>query len=211
MKVYVLCFCSHGFIWLLQERIIIVLFRLEEVYLQLFLCLNFMIMATAQVTEKEMNPKDDDQYKVWKTLDHPTKLKLLHQITCSVVESFLAVNWAVKDDTHYILVGRLMCIIQCFSCLIFDLQTLCGHDDSINDIQCSPYDDALVVSASEDKTVQCILFSVLLLVVTDFFQSFFSFFVVRTNFTSSILGTMKLKSGLRKITRPKKENRLASP
>ncbi|CAN7014268.1 unnamed protein product, partial [Brassica rapa subsp. trilocularis] len=184
----VLCFCSHGFIWLLQERIIIVLFRLEEVYLQLFLCLNFMIMATAQVTEKEMNPKDDDQYKV--------------------VESFLAVNWAVKDDTHYILVGRLMCIIQCFfSCLIFDLQTLCGHDDSINDIQCSPYDDALVVSAIEDKTVQCIL----LLVVTDFFQSFFSFFVVRTNFTSSILGTMNLKSGLRKITRPKKENRLASP
>ncbi|WZY85530.1 hypothetical protein YC2023_031914 [Brassica napus] len=166
------------------------------------------IMATAQVTEKEMNPKDDDQYKVWKTLDHPTKLKLLHQITCSVVESFLAVNWAVKDDTHYILVGRLMCIIQCFfSCLIFDLQTLCGHDDSINDIQCSPYDDALVVSAIEDKTVQCIL----LLVVTDFFQSFFSFFVVRTNFTSSILGTMNLKSGLRKITRPKKENRLASP
>ncbi|KAH0935476.1 hypothetical protein HID58_012593 [Brassica napus] len=135
MKVYVLCFCSHGFIWLLQERIIIVLFRLEEVYLQLFLCLNFMIMATAQVTEKEMNPKDDDQYKV--------------------VESFLAVNWAVKDDTHYILVGRLMCIIQCFSCLIFDLQTLCGHDDSINDIQCSPYDDALVVSASEDKTFFC--------------------------------------------------------
>ncbi|CDY10986.1 BnaA03g46450D [Brassica napus] len=206
MKVYVLCFCSHGFIWLLQERIIIVLFRLEEVYLQLFLCLNFMIMATAQVTEKEMNPKDDDQYKPVET-----GLQFKSYIDDKVVESFLAVNWAVKDDTHYILVGRLMCIIQCFSCLIFDLQTLCGHDDSINDIQCSPYDDALVVSASEDKTVQCILFSVLLLVVTDFFQSFFSFFVVRTNFTSSILGTMKLKSGLRKITRPKKENRLASP
>lgn len=33
------------------------------------------IMATGQVIVEEMNPKSDDQYKAWKTLDHPTKLK----------------------------------------------------------------------------------------------------------------------------------------
>nr|VDD40151.1 unnamed protein product [Brassica oleracea] len=39
------------------------------------MCLNFMIMATGQVIVEEMNPKSDDQYKVWKTLNHPHKIK----------------------------------------------------------------------------------------------------------------------------------------
>ncbi|CAN6879265.1 unnamed protein product [Brassica oleracea var. botrytis] len=179
------------------------------------------IMATGQVIVEEMNPKSDDQYKAWKTLDHPTKLKAVASnhllssfyrfavaggnmvticelpndaannlvlnekpyIDDTVVESFLAVSWAEKDDTHYILAGGLMCIIRSsicfFSCLIFDLQTLSGHDDSITDIQCSPFDNALVLSASQDRTVRFNFYAVLLLLVTDFFQSFFSLFIFR--------------------------------
>ncbi|KAF3595661.1 hypothetical protein DY000_02027088 [Brassica cretica] len=142
-------------------------------------------MATGQVIVEEMNPKSDDQYKVWKTLNHPTKLKAVASnhlfssfyrfavaggnmvticelpndaannpvlnekpyIDDTVVESFLAVSWAEKDDTHYILAGGLMCIIR-------SSITLSSHNDSITDIQCSPFNNALVLSASQDRTVR---------------------------------------------------------
>ncbi|CAN6914133.1 unnamed protein product [Brassica oleracea] len=176
------------------------------------MCLNFMIMATGQVIVEEMNPKSDDQYKLPNDAANNHVLNEKPYIDDTVVESFLAVSWAEKDDTHYILAGGLMCIIRVFfSCLIFGLQTLSGHDDSITDIQCSTFNNAFVLSASQDRTVRFNFYAVLLLLVTDFFQSFFSFFIFRKNITSSVLGTKKLICGLRKITRPKRENKLANP
>ncbi|XP_013595097.1 PREDICTED: polycomb group protein FERTILIZATION-INDEPENDENT ENDOSPERM-like [Brassica oleracea var. oleracea] len=203
-------------------------------------------MATGQVIVEEMNPKSDDQYKAWKTLDHPTKLKAVASnhllssfyrfavaggnmvticelpndaannlvlnekpyIDDTVVESFLAVSWAEKDDTHYILAGGLMCIIR-------SSITLSGHDDSITDIQCSPFDNALVLSASQDRTVRLWSTKAGVCLIKCCQKSESSVPLLSVSFylsdTSSVLGTKKLICGLRKITRPKRENKLANP